>query len=391
MTPAGTWRLLVLLSFLYVDSIASAIPISSLNREEIERHLSLLNLYEIHNRTFNMIPSKPPVYLRQLYRKLNKNDENGRLSQMRCYLGHGLPATERDPEHARFYFNTTAENRISPNDIARAELRLKFQQSKMGRDMTGSRADVWVHVVRKPATEKRRAKLKLLNKTSISTSTTSQSYITLDVTHLARTHLSRRRPNLMIHVSIRGHSRRARVKLPSAELTKKDPDAKPLFIVYLRSDTDSRQQSREMRKKIKSKALVSTLTNSALEQETSRTRERRGYPRGSHFSRKSGPYCGLNELNIKFRDVDWTFVIAPDYYQANWCAGECPRSLTDNFNPTVHAILQSLFHWLVNGEVSKPCCVPDELESLNMLFYDHSDVILYKKYHGMRATKCGCH
>lgn len=88
MIATGTWRFFLLLAFGIRKDTASSF-ISEWNREDIEHHLSLLNLYETHNRTFHMTPPKPPIYLRRLYRKLDKGEQKDLPSQMRCYLGHG--------------------------------------------------------------------------------------------------------------------------------------------------------------------------------------------------------------------------------------------------------------------------------------------------------------
>ena len=384
-------------------------------RREVENQLNLLNL---QNRPLDTIPKKPPSYVKQLYRKLDKREEKDQPSLVRCYLGHGeivvqvqyrcqgalchgftvslspgLPPPVYRPESSRFFFNTTAEGRVPRNNIRKAELRLKLQHSGRRRDKVGSRVEVWIEEVRKPETKRRGAKLKVLNRTTISTAMIKHGYyLPVDITHLAQTHLSRPRKNLEIYVTVRGTSGRPDTKVPSLQLIDDDPDTKPLFVVYLYSEDERRRQDRKKRLEEKAKDAVDDITAPVEEKETTRTRRKRGgntYADGITFQRRT--FCSMKKLTINFQALNWSFIIAPDRFEANWCSGECPRTLTNGFNPTIHAILQSLFHWHVDKDVAQPCCVPDKLSTVNVLYYDQSDVITYKSYHGMRATSCGCH
>lgn len=332
--------------------------------------------------------------MKVLYKELDKRGEEDQPSQVRCYLGHGLSRPRHRSVSSRFFFNTTAEGRVERNDIGKAELRLKFQYSGRRRDNVGSRSEVLVEVVRKPETKRRDAKLSVLNSTTISTTTATRGFhLTIDVTHLARDHLSRRRKNLEIYVTVRGL---AGSKVPSLQLIDEDPDTKPLFLVYIQSEKERRRQDKSKRLREKARYAVDGFAASE-ERQTTRERRSRGnnvasdrHQYTAHRSTNS-EFCSLQRLTISFRALNWSFIIAPTQFEANWCSGTCPQTLTESFNPTVHAILQSLFHWHVDTNIAQPCCVPDKLGSLNVLFYDQKDVITYKSFHGMRATSCGCH
>ena len=62
-------------------------------------------------------------------------------------------------------------------------------------------------------------------------------------------------------------------------------------------------------------------------------------------------------------------------YDAHYCRGQCSFPLGQNQRPTNHATVQSIVSQLqlVDG-VRQPCCVPNRLLSLTLLYYDdHED------------------
>ncbi|XP_010216995.1 PREDICTED: bone morphogenetic protein 7-like [Tinamus guttatus] len=68
------------------------------------------------------------------------------------------------------------------------------------------------------------------------------------------------------------------------------------------------------------------------------------------------------------------------------------RAIGENQNATNHATVQSIVHTLkLSQDVSTPCCVPDELKSLNLLYFDDKENVVLKNYKDMVATRCGCH
>ncbi|XP_078724525.1 protein DVR-1-like [Lampetra fluviatilis] len=101
--------------------------------------------------------------------------------------------------------------------------------------------------------------------------------------------------------------------------------------------------------------------------------------------------CKRRRLYIDFRDVGWhDWVIAPQGYLANYCAGECPYPLGEALNGTNHAVLQTLVHAVDPRGVPQPCCVPVHLSPISMLYYDNSDNVVLRHYDGMVVDECGC-
>ncbi|NWH26785.1 BMP7 protein, partial [Grus americana] len=103
--------------------------------------------------------------------------------------------------------------------------------------------------------------------------------------------------------------------------------------------------------------------------------------------------CHRRELYVDFRAIGWSgWIIYPSGYNAFYCRGSCMFPLGESLNATNHATVQSIVHTLkLSQDVSTPCCVPDELKSLNLLYFDDKENVVLKNYKDMVATRCGCH
>ncbi|NWZ22405.1 BMP2B protein, partial [Asarcornis scutulata] len=103
--------------------------------------------------------------------------------------------------------------------------------------------------------------------------------------------------------------------------------------------------------------------------------------------------CHRRELYVDFHAIGWSgWIIYPSGYNAFYCRGSCLFPLGERQNATNHATVQSIVHTLkLSQDVSTPCCVPDELKSLNLLYFDDKENVVLKNYKDMVATRCGCH
>ncbi|XP_061436755.1 protein DVR-1-like [Lethenteron reissneri] len=123
----------------------------------------------------------------------------------------------------------------------------------------------------------------------------------------------------------------------------------------------------------------------------SRCTTRRAKRSASRISVTPSNVCKRRRLYVDFRDVGWhDWVIAPQGYLANYCAGECPYPLGEALNGTNHAVLQTLVHAVDPRGVPQPCCVPVHLSPISMLYYDNSDNVVLRHYDGMVVDECGC-
>ncbi|XP_070591665.1 bone morphogenetic protein 2-like [Erythrolamprus reginae] len=103
--------------------------------------------------------------------------------------------------------------------------------------------------------------------------------------------------------------------------------------------------------------------------------------------------CQRYPLPVDFDEIGWTgWVISPRGYNAYHCKGTCRFPLGQSMRPTNHATVQSIMHALkLSPEVQPPCCVPDKLFSINLLYFDDDETVVLKQYDGMVADSCGCH
>ncbi|XP_020636855.3 bone morphogenetic protein 2 [Pogona vitticeps] len=119
-------------------------------------------------------------------------------------------------------------------------------------------------------------------------------------------------------------------------------------------------------------------------------------PNRTRMSRSAdGPAwpCQRYPLSVDFEEIGWSgWIISPRSYNAYHCRGACPFPLGENMRPTNHATVQSIIHALkLSQEVRGPCCVPDKLFSINLLYFDDEENVVLKQYDDMVAGSCGCH
>ncbi|KAL2082407.1 hypothetical protein ACEWY4_022225 [Coilia grayii] len=77
--------------------------------------------------------------------------------------------------------------------------------------------------------------------------------------------------------------------------------------------------------------------------------------------------CCVRSLYIDFRrDLDWRWIHEPKGYFANYCSGPCPYMQSSD---ATHSTLLSLYQTLNPDASISPCCVPQEMEPLTILYY----------------------
>ena len=103
--------------------------------------------------------------------------------------------------------------------------------------------------------------------------------------------------------------------------------------------------------------------------------------------------CSRRQMYVDFDEIGWAgWIISPKGYNAYHCKGECPFPLGQSQKPTNHATVQSIVHALrVAKGVSTPCCVPNKLYSISLLYFDDAENVILKQYDDMVAASCGCH
>lgn len=130
----------------------------------------------------------------------------------------------------------------------------------------------------------------------------------------------------------------------------------------------------------------------APELQDHRSRRRRGAPDFLPYGRSQS--CQRVPLFVDFEEIGWSgWIISPRGYNAYHCKGSCPFPLGGNLRATNHATVRSIMHALKLSvdEVEAPCCVPDRLQSISLLYFDDEENVVLKQYDDMVALSCGCH
>ncbi|XP_049320964.1 derriere protein-like [Astyanax mexicanus] len=103
--------------------------------------------------------------------------------------------------------------------------------------------------------------------------------------------------------------------------------------------------------------------------------------------------CQRAPLYVDFAKIGWSgWIISPRGYNAYQCVGSCPFPLGGSLRATNHAIVQSIVDALkLSSKVEQPCCVPDVLHPISLLYFDDEENVVLKQYDDMVAGSCSCH
>ncbi|XP_020779927.2 growth/differentiation factor 10b [Boleophthalmus pectinirostris] len=102
--------------------------------------------------------------------------------------------------------------------------------------------------------------------------------------------------------------------------------------------------------------------------------------------------CSRRYLRVDFADIGWSeWVLAPKSFDAYYCAGTCGFPIPKVVRPSNHATIQSIVRavGIIPG-VPEPCCVPEKMSPLSVLFLDPNRNMVLKVYPGMSVDTCAC-
>ncbi|NWR07156.1 BMP3 protein, partial [Paradoxornis webbianus] len=103
-------------------------------------------------------------------------------------------------------------------------------------------------------------------------------------------------------------------------------------------------------------------------------------------------YCARRYLKVDFADIGWNeWIISPKSFDAYYCSGECQFPIPKAMKPSNHATIQSIVRAVgVVPGIPEPCCVPDKMSSLSILFFDENKNVVLKVYPNMTVESCAC-
>ncbi|XP_030305858.1 bone morphogenetic protein 3 [Calypte anna] len=103
-------------------------------------------------------------------------------------------------------------------------------------------------------------------------------------------------------------------------------------------------------------------------------------------------YCTRRYLKVDFADIGWSeWIISPKSFDAYYCSGECQFPIPKALKPSNHATIQSIVRAVgVVPGIPEPCCIPDKMSSLSILFFDENKNVVLKVYPNMTVDSCAC-
>ncbi|KAM6931217.1 bone morphogenetic protein 3 [Xenentodon cancila] len=102
--------------------------------------------------------------------------------------------------------------------------------------------------------------------------------------------------------------------------------------------------------------------------------------------------CARRYLKVDFADIGWSeWIISPKSFDAYYCSGSCQFPMPKALKPSNHATIQSIVRAVgVVPGVPEPCCVPEKMSSLSILFFDEDKNVVLKVYPNMTVDSCAC-
>ncbi|XP_007249611.3 growth/differentiation factor 10 [Astyanax mexicanus] len=102
--------------------------------------------------------------------------------------------------------------------------------------------------------------------------------------------------------------------------------------------------------------------------------------------------CTRRYLKVDFADIGWSeWILSPKSFDAYYCAGTCEFPLPKIVRPSNHATIQSIVKTVgIIPGIPEPCCVPEKMNPLSVLFLDESRNIVLKVYPNMSVETCSC-
>ncbi|KAM3602567.1 uncharacterized protein V6R79_006370 [Siganus canaliculatus] len=194
----------------------------------------------------------------------------------------------------------------------------------------------------------------------------TQEWVSFDVTETVREWLMNRASNLGLEISVHCPCHTFN---PNGDII--DNENEVLEVKFKGVDGDEEQKRLDLDHLNKKKEqylphlILMMIPPHRLDTQSTR-RRKRALDTNYCFSNAEESCC-VRRLYIDFRrDLDWKWIHEPSGYDANYCSGPCPYLRSSD---TTHSSLLSLYNTLNPEASASPCCVPQDLEPLTILYY----------------------
>lgn len=208
---------------------------------------------------------------------------------------------------------------------------------------------------------------------------TKHRWMVFNLTRMLQSEVKRHRGKLKVFIST----------TPSLRIGSKGK-RKPFLVVFTEPDKMLSLASRKVHRLTTRQYVPSNVTEDIGIGVTNQARQARNIKR-TRRSEQEVNICRKRRLAVRFRDLKWNgWIIAPTRFGFHYCDGTCPGTLSQDSNPTNHAIMQNILHHRLGKKVPAATCVPTELHSMSLLYYDEDNTIVLRDVPGMVASNCGC-
>ncbi|XP_063080029.1 transforming growth factor beta-3 proprotein [Engraulis encrasicolus] len=187
-------------------------------------------------------------------------------------------------------------------------------------------------------------------------------WVSFDVTETVREWLSNRDSNLGLEISVHCPCHTFNPNGDITENVKEVLDVKFKGVDGDYEDTFGHLKKQELMPHL----ILMMIPPHRLDAQTSSRRRKRALDTNYCFNNYEENCC-VRELYVDFRrDLGWRWIHEPRGYYANFCSGPCPYLRSAD---TTHSSVLSLYNTLNPEASASPCCVPQDLEPLTILYY----------------------
>lgn len=188
-------------------------------------------------------------------------------------------------------------------------------------------------------------------------------WVSFDVTETVREWLMYRQTNLGLEISVHCPCHTFR---PNGDIIENANEVLEVKFKGMEADYDDLSRVKKQKEQLYPHLILMMLPPHRLDAQTSSRRRKRALDTNYCFNNYEENCC-VRPLYINFRqDLGWRWIHQPEGYYANFCSGPCPYLRSAD---TTHSSLLSLYNTLNPEASASPCCVPQDLEPLTILYY----------------------
>ncbi|KAA8582262.1 transforming growth factor beta-3 proprotein [Etheostoma spectabile] len=267
-----------------------------------------------------------------------------------------LPFCPKGTTSKVFRFNVSTMEKNSTN-LFRAEFRA-LRISNPGAKRNEQRIELY-QILQK---DDPKAKQRYIGGKNVLTKGTPE-WVSFDVTETVREWLMYRQTNLGLEISVHCPCHTFR---PNGDIIDNANEVLEVKFKGMEAEYDDLSRVKKPKEQLYPHLILMMLPPHRLDAQSSSRRRKRALDTNYCFNNYEENCC-VRPLYINFRqDLGWRWIHQPEGYYANFCSGPCPYLRSAD---TTHSSLLSLYNTLNPEASASPCCVPQDLEPLTILYY----------------------